>query len=424
MNFNMILSNILNFLIVFYIGKSTLEFKKRPLIKYIVFYFFIILFQCISNNNGPNHCASIVTIINFILLISYTFKCSFHETLLISFFSLVFGSLAEFLSMIIMYFLLDLGPQTSIASITYFLALILSNFIFFIFSNIFIYLKKTYSPGLPQERSWNILIVPFSTILIFMNISDYYSLVQNDESVLICFIFLVLSNIITLFYFYKLLNSVNLEKQLQEEKLLKERTELEYKLLSNQYNNNYTLLHTLLHSYIDLKKLLNEKKYHELSKQIDDLSNDVFSEFNSISTGSLILNIVISNKLETLRKFNIKIRSSILYSDFTFMDLIDQKSFFNTLINLSINDCKKNEHDKRIIFISSKIQERKIYFHLYFPVSCQKNYKENLFQKNKELNRIIKKYDINFTLNQTKTKDINILHICYEKERFTEHKKT
>lgn len=421
MNLNMILSNILNFLIIFYIGKSTLEFKKRPLIKYIVFYFFIILFQCISNNNGPNHCASIITIINFILLISYTFKCSFHETLLISSFSLVFGSLAEFLSMIIMFFLLDLGPQTSISSITYFLALILSNFIFFIFTNVFIYLKRTYSPGLPQERSWKILIVPFSTILIFMNISDYYSLVQNDKLVLICFIFLVLSNIITLFYFYKLLNSVNIEKQLQEEKQLKERTELEYKLLSNQYNNNYTLLHTLLHSYIDLKKLLDEKKYYELSLQLENLSNDIFSEFNSISTGSLILNILISNKLEILRKYNIKIRSSILYSDFTFMNLIDQKSFFNTLINLSINECKKNEQGKRTIFISSKFQESKIYFHIYFPIPDQKKDEGNLFKINKVLNRIIKKYDINFKQIEAKNNDINILHIWYEKERISKH---
>lgn len=416
MNFNMILSNILNFLIVFYIGKSTLEFKKRPLIKYIVFYFFIILFQCISNNNGPNHCASIVTIINFILLISYNFKCSFHETLLISFFSLVFGSLAEFLSMIIMYFLLDLGPQTSIASITYFLALILSNLIFFIFSNIFIYLKKTYSPGLPQERSWKILIVPFSTILIFMNISDYYSLVQDNESVLICFIFLVLSNIITLFYFYKLLNSVNLEKQLQEEKQLKERTELEYKLLSNQYNNNYTLLHTLLHSYVDLKKLLNERKYHELSKQLEQLSNNVFNEFNSISTGSLILNILISNKLETLRKFNIKIRSTILYSDYTFMDLVDQKSFFNTLINLSINECKKNDKNERIIIISSKIKEEKAYFHLYFPIFSLQDSKNNLFLKNSELERITKKYNLLFFQNKIEHNGLDIMHIWYLKE--------
>lgn len=416
MNFNMILSNILNFLIVFYIGKSTLEFKKRPLIKYIVFYFFIILFQCISNNNGPNHCASIVTIINFILLISYNFKCSFHETLLISFFSLVFGSLAEFLSMIIMYFLLDLGPQTSIASITYFLALILSNFIFFIFSNIFIYLKKTYSPGLPQERSWKILIVPFSTILIFMNISDYYSLVQDNESVLICFIFLVLSNIITLFYFYKLLNSVNLEKQLLEERQLKERTEHEYKLLSNQYNNNYTLLHTLLHSYVDLKNLLNERKYEELSKQIEYLSNIIFNEFNSISTGSLILNILISNKLDTLRKYNIKIRSSILYSDFSFMDLIEQKSFFNILLNLSINECKKNDSDNRIIIISSKIKEGKMYFHLYFPVSDYGQQKESLFLKNKELNSITKKNNITFSQDNTKINNIHIMHIWYIKE--------
>lgn len=419
MNFNMILSNILNFLIVFYIGKSTLEFKKRPLIKYIVFYLFIILFQCISNNNGPNHCASIITIINFILLISYNFKCSFHETLLISFFSLVFGSLAEFLSMIIMYFLLDLGPQTSISSITYFLALILSNFIFYIFSNIFIYLKKTYSPGLPQERSWKILIVPFSTILIFMNISDYYSLVQDNESVLICFIFLVLSNIITLFYFYKLLNSVNLEKQLLEERQLKERTEHEYKLLSNQYNNNYTLLHTLLHSYVDLKNLLNERKYEELSKQIEYLSNKIFNEFNSISTGSLILNILISNKLDTLRKYNIIIRSSILYSDFSFMDLIDQKSFFNTILNLSINECKKNDYNKRVIIISSKLKKNTIYFHIYFPISNDNLYKNNLFQINKELNRISLKYNVNFSQNQAKYNNTDIFHVWYFKKNLS-----
>lgn len=246
MNIGMILSNILNFLIVLYVGKSTLKFKNRPILKFAIFDISIIAIQCLSNYNGPSHFASVITVLNFILLISYTFECSFYENLLISFFSLILGSLAEFLSMIVMYFLLNLGPQTDISSPVYFLALILSNFIFFIFANMFIYIKKTYSPDTPQQNSWKILIVPFSTILIFMNISDYFSLVQDNISVLICFIFLVLSNVITLFYFYRLLNIVNLEKQLLVEKQLKEKTELGYKLLSNQYNNNYTLLHVII----------------------------------------------------------------------------------------------------------------------------------------------------------------------------------
>ena len=409
MNFGMVLSNLFNFLIVFYIGWLTLDFKKRSIFKYTIIYIFIFLIQCMSNYNGPNHFASIVTIINFILLTSYTFECSLHESLLISFFSLVFGSLAEFLSMIIMFFLFKLGPQTNISSPTYSLALLLSHLIFFVFANIFIWINKLYSPKMSQLGSWIILIVPLSTILFFMNISNYFSLVQDNKSVLICLVLLVLSNIITLLYFYKVINSVNLEKQLAEEKQLKEKTEIEYKLLSNQYNNNYTLLHTLLHSYIDLKKLLERKKYDELSLKIDDLANRTFSEFNSIYTGSYILNILISNKLEVIRKNNIHIRCSLIYTDFSFLELIDQKTFFDHILNLCISECKKNKYEMRQIFIRSNLKNSYPYLHVFLPSNSEKI---DLSENNKAFYKLIKKYNI-IILQDSTTHDIRMLHIKF-----------
>lgn len=409
MNFGMVLSNLFNFLIVFHIGWLTLDFKKRSIFKYTIIYIFIFLIQCMSNYNGPNHFASIVTIINFFLLLSYSFKCSFYEALLISSFSLIFGSLAEFISMVIMYLLFDFGPYNNIASPKYSLALILSNLIFLMFANIFVYLKKTYLPDSFQLKSWKILIVPFSTILIFMNISNYYSLVLNNTIVLICFILLVLSNVITLFYFYKMLNTINLEKQLLKEKQLKEKNELEYKLLSNQYNNNYNLLHTLLHSYVILNKLIEEKKYTELSTQIENLSNKTFSEFNSISTGSYILNILINNKLEIMRKNNIHIRCSLLYTDFSFLELADQKKFFNILLNLCINECLKNKSEMRQIFINSKIKNLHPYLHLFLPSTSEKLY---LLEKNKDLNELIKKYNI-ISFQKLTTTDTQILHVQF-----------
>lgn len=110
-----------------------------------------------------------------------------------------------------------------------------------------------------------------------------------------------------------------------------------------------------------------------------------------------------------MRKNNIHIRCSLLYTDFSFLELADQKKFFNILLNLCINECLKNKSEMRQIFISSKIKKLHPYLHLFLPSTSEKLY---LLEKNKDLNELIKKYNIIFFQKLTTT-DTQILHVQF-----------
>ena len=267
--------------------------------------------------------------------------------------------------------------------------MVFANIIYFLLCTIFVRFKKKYSVVQFPKHSWLILIVPFSTLFITLLIPNYFALVENDKDIVIALLLLAISNMITLFFFFNFIYNINLEMTLKKETEQKMQLEHEISLYSQYYQEHFNLLHTLLHRYTDMKKYLVNQEYDLLDKTLEDLSEKTFNEFNSIYSESYTLNILINQNLETLRKFNINIRTKLKCSNFTFFERIDEINFFKELLRISIDACKIKSNS--LIYISSEEKFNQLVIQVRFP--SNHNLKE-LLLNNMILHEIINKYGI------------------------------
>lgn len=361
------LSNLAIFCITCFLGTSILVQKNiRPLFL-VVSIIILSLFQFLFNATGPNHFSSFFMLILFFLLYFMFFEGPLISKFMLSIFSLILVSISEFISMLVFTTFFCLESSTSVSSYVYACALLLSNLFFFLFVILFKRVFKKYLNIPKKLYSWLILIVPLSTLLLFFNIPDYFQLIDEHKAILLVLILLVLSNLITFYLFCKVVNSLKIQEKLAIEKQNKKRTEIEFSLLSQNYNSNFNLLHTLLHSYSDLYNLLKEKKYLDLEKALNDLSNKTFKEFNSIYSESLFINSIINSEIEKLRKYNIGVRTKVDDIDMESISLSDKMDFFRYLLSSCIDVVAKIPVDsEKIIYIKSNADKEKTIIKFFF----------------------------------------------------------
>ncbi len=344
---------------------------------------------CLFNINGPTHFTTVVTTVNYVILFSLMFETTLIYSLFTSLFLMMLNTSSEFISMLIMNVFFNLNGSTEYDSFLYIISLILANIVYFLLCTIYIRFKKTYSVVHFPSYSWIILIVPFSTLFLTLLIPDYFALVENDKDIVMALLLLMVSNMITLFFFFIFVYNINLEIALKKETEQKQQLEHEISLYSQYYHEHFNLLHTLLHRYTDMKRYLVNKEYDLLDKTLEDLSEKTFNEFNSIYSESYTLNILINKYMETLRKFNINIRTKLKCSNFTFFERVDEINFFKEILRISIESCKLKSNS--LIYISSEEKFNQIVIQIRFPANHNlKAYIHN----NMILHEIINKYRI------------------------------
>lgn len=389
MKWPLVFCNFSYLLIGVYIGISTLKTRFHNKAINISIFMCLFLIQCLYNINGPTQLTTVMSTVNYVILFSLMFETTLIYSLFSSFFLMMLNTSSEFISMLIMNVLFNLNGLTEYNSILYFIALVFANIIYFLLCTIFVRFKKKYSVVQFPKHSWLILIVPFSTLFITLLIPNYFALVENDKDIVIALLLLAISNMITLFFFFNFIYNINLEMTLKKETEQKMQLEHEISLYSQYYQEHFNLLHTLLHRYTDMKKYLVNQEYDLLDKTLEDLSEKTFNEFNSIYSESYTLNILINQNLETLRKFNINIRTKLKCSNFTFFERIDEINFFKELLRISIDACKIKSNS--LIYISSEEKFNQLVIQVRFP--SNHNLKE-LLLNNMILHEIINKYGI------------------------------
>lgn len=403
----LIISNFIILSVIFYIGYSILTPRYKNKIIYILIFLIFFIVQNLTNLNGPTNMTTMYASIVFFLFLTMLFKGNIIEYVTIILFSLVSVTSSEFISMLVLNAFFGLNASTEMNSILYFTSLIISNALFLILSIYFIKFKEFYVSASLPNYMWIILLLPFSTIMLFMNISDYFSMIEYNKGILFIFLCLTASNYILLFIFYKALESFKLRQELYYQKEHNEIVKAELELLNQHYKSNFNLLHTLLHSYSTLKVLLDNNNIEELNEKLDELSTRTFKEFNSIYSESALLNVIISDKLNDLRELNIAIRTIMNYSEFEFFELYEQKFFFSNIIDLCILLCSKKLVGEKMIFIKSIKRESQVIVQIY--CSSEKDF-ESVFIKFSSFKKLIDKYNGFITLNYSDVnKILNIL---------------
>lgn len=363
-------------------------YNSRYSNKCLNFFIYIILSLLfyLTNFNGPTHLTTLTLFIIFLFLHLILYKIDMSNAFFTSILEILLISTSEFSSMLIMNIIFKLNGSTPFSSFLYILSLIISNCIFFLSCYMFMKLNKSLSHISNNKYIFYLAFIPTCSMLLFLYFPNYFNLVENNKPIFITFLFLAFYNLFSIYLISKHLESVKTQNELKKDK---EHIEIEFKLYSKYYYENFNLLHALLHSYTDMKLLLDNKNYDELDQKLTDLSNKTLNEFNSIFSESLLLNTIISNKISILSQYNIVIKTKLLYSDFSFMNIVDATTFFSKIIDYCIDCCK--EFDNSIIYINSKLINKKPALHFYFSSNKDINY---IISTNTILSKIISNYKI------------------------------
>lgn len=374
-----IISNIISFILISYIANSflTLKYSKN---KSIIILLLSTTIVCLTNYNGASPLKSIIllTIYFIYIFVQYNGRIIQKVMTIIPYF------LIQILSEILVAFCLNnilfikITRDTSSRGFIFgaFFSYAILTFFVFIYVKILKYIKSEYLP----KYTWLAFILPVITIVLLVNMGDYFDLLYTNSHIFITVVGLAISNIVFFFIFMLAINSSNMRHKLQIAKQKEELFNSKLDLLSQQYDNNFRFLHNLLHTCNQLNSLFNDSNYSEATNVLKKLSNTAYKEFNAIYSNSYILNFVINNNLSKVIENDIDIKTVIEYSDFDNLDYHTQLILFEYLINLSITSCIQVTNSDRIIIIKSVKTANKIILKILY--SClsinESNIKKNI----------------------------------------------
>lgn len=393
---SIILSNIIMVGLLNYLGMSFLEQKKISLVtKYSVF-ILLILAISLLNYNGPSTFGAILIILIFILYIFTFYKGFVLKKILVIFLLFIIVSVCEIFTVYLFSKLSILPIKVDGNSIVHFFAILLSNIFSILISVYFVKLSKLLDMNDLPKYSWLIFILPITTTILLLNVENYYNLAQNNKVLIIIIVGLFLSNLIFIYIFFKSINLIKSNKDLEISKYKENVMKIEYELVNQHYVSNFNFLHDLLHSYQILNENFEKKDFVSLKENLQEMSNTTFKKFNSIYTNLPLLNVIISSRLDDLKSNNINIKSNIEYNDFNFIELSDQTILFSTLIDLGIEANKYSQtNSKYIIIKAQKIMENLIIQTMFSNYIAK--HKENQYF----LEKLLKNYSTKITIKKS-----------------------
>ena len=385
-----LLSSILNFFIFSVTCQSFFEMNISKK-KYILIQLIIVSFKSIISIQGNPQLNFVSSLITSIILLFF-FKGTFiHKSLLLIFYALI-NVICELLSLKINTLFFSKEEVLNTQSIAYFSGILLSNFFLILLIKILsIYIKTFKLPSLPKYFG-AIFILPTTTILMILAISDYYEVTARSNYFVFILLGLLLSNLICIYVFYlatiKIINENELDKKIHKTKIKLETAE---KILNQQdlfFNN-------IRKQSIDMIELLDHQKLTELKEYIQNIYQDTANTYNMINTNYDLLDMIINDRLFILKNNQIEIKSILQTTHFFGYDFFELESFFCYLIDLATHESLKNEADSRKIQIVSKPFEQMTLLTLSFQ-SYSKNTEEIKNKIEKDLHDFISKQQLNY----------------------------
>ena len=390
-----IISNFVILVLLYYLGYNLLTIKhENKLIN--MFIFFIIFLLCsLTNYSGASGYKSLILFIFYICFTLLLFKGDLKNLFNTLIVFIIIVTFSEIFVGFIMNVLIDLNQTTSLVSIKYAISLIFSQIMAFILSYSYIKLNKNLNIHILPRYTWLIFVLPITTIILLVNIRDYYDLMKNNIIIFIVILGLFISNFITIYIFLFVIQSITMKKQIENFNIQKQ-------FISSHLSSQFDYLHTVINKLKNILDTSNENKNILVKNEIEDLMNFTYEQFNLLYTNSIALNTVINDKIDDLHRYDITFDHTIMYMDFDYLDFITQIDLFTYLIDIGIEANKNKSHDKNIILKSRK-QNNQLMISETFTISTEiKNIEEI---KNK-IYHILKNTDINVSIRADSNKFI------------------
>ena len=372
-----IVSNIVSFLLLTYIANSFL-IKKYSKERSFIYFFLAIITISVFNYNGGSPIKAIFVLVIYFLYIVLLFKGDIIKKLLVIIPFFLIQIITELLVGFILGHIPIIELTRNVLSFGYIFGIAISIIISILFTFVYVYILNNIKFHYFPKYAWLIFILPIITIVLLIDVDDYFKLFNSHINIFVNIIGLALSNLILFIIFLLVINSSNIKIELKIEKQKKEFIKSKVKLLSQHYDYNFQFLHNLLHTCNELNMLLTNSKTKEAMNLLNQLTETTYKEFNAIYSNSFILNYVINNNLNQIIENKIDIKTVIEYNLFDIFDFDTQLSLFEYLLDISINSCLKSDIKNRIIIIKSGVYANNIFLKLTIPdQSINKNEIEN-----------------------------------------------
>lgn len=396
-----LISNLLSFILLTYLSNSFLSFKYSKN-KYILSVLAATTLVSICNYNGgsPTKATIILFIYFAYVFILFDGKTLNKALVIIPFF--IFQIISELLVGFILGQLSFIDLSNDINSIGYIYGIILSISLSAFFTFTYVYILKNLQINYFPKYTWFIFIIPILTIILLINVDDYFVIFDNHH-IFICVLSLSILNLIFYLVFTLVINTTNIKLKLQKEKQQKELYESKMNLLAQHYEYNYKFLHNLLHTCNELHISLNNSNYNETIQIVEQLAQTTHKEFNAIYSNSLILNYVINEKLDEIVTNKINIKTNIQNNTFNSIDYSTQINLYDYLITIAIDSCLESNNEEKVIIFEAGNKTNYTFIKLILPVTSINN------KINNDLSKILENYSYNYKITNNLFNELIIL---------------
>ena len=336
-------------LIVHYMGTKFFpyRFQKYP-IQSLIFLFYVILTIRLNDSNLET-LSVFKPRISSLLYFLYLYV-QFSPKLSLAILTSIFNYIIQYITIFLSALILNVWNPFFVEENTKLLILCLSLLLSLFMTICFIKLVKMVMQITIHKYHWRILVLPVFTCLLLLRMKDYYTLVNQYEDILFLILGLIIVNYLTLYFYIKSMQMMQLKVELTEEKGKQEALETKYDLLNQHYQNNFNFLHNLLHRGNRLYQAFYQNDFDVLKTEINELNQIAFKEFNAIYSNNFVLNTLISENMSEIKKQDLEIRTEIL-SDLAFLSLNEQIELFTYLLNLVIHNIDSQKLLHPYVFI-------------------------------------------------------------------------
>lgn len=243
---------------------------------------------------------------------------------------------------------MKLVPNSNIKIIEYTLYFILIGSAYLMYYFIFVKLIK--KNDVNELNNNSVMLTSIISILVINILSMYAQECQDDVG----FISSKIYALIACFFILTIQYNIFHTKKLNDEKDILQQT---LKFQNDKFSNSKETMDLINIKCHDLKHAIEALNETSLSKEqkerLIDLSSTVDIYDSRIKTGNSIIDMVLAEKSLICKKEKIRLTPIIEGELFSFMENVDIYSLFENIVDNAIKAIKKENEDKRAIFINA-----------------------------------------------------------------------
>lgn len=335
----MVLSNILEFSIFYKFNTKVFISKKDNI---YIWYFTAFICKTIFNLLNIPELNIIIALSIYLFLLQLVYKGSILKKLLTSLFFYSCALLSEVITFILSQ-MISLDNFLEFGSFGfYFFGILFSKLIQFIIVSILANILSIIDEILSIKDILSFIMMPIAVIMLILSVGVD---VKNNIFAFLSIILLLISILLTSYFFSANIMKEKLESQLILHKQIAKNDQQYYNMIKEKSDLTREFRHNLKHYMNHLNFLLKAKKYKEASLYVNNLSSDLeytmkyYSGFNMIDS-------ILSSKSNILDEYKIQLVFEVENIDINWIEDIDKSVIFGNIIDNAIESCQKIENPK------------------------------------------------------------------------------